>query len=164
MTTQTDAPTLAFYGPETEPFEVRAGEPPQTPRGRLLRLSRAALEALPVALARREEHLSQTELDPITLVCAADCALGRSIIAAKMGPDAPGAVTGPCVFMYSPQELIGSFAEGKGIAEQLTKLEAKPGEMIWAFAVNGKQLDVRVMRLAPVNENERPALHIVKEA
>jgi len=160
MTFQTKAPTLAFYGADTASFEVQGDQVAQTPRGRVQRLARAALEALPIAVARRDEALAQTDEDAIVLVCAVDCEIGRSIIAAKLGADVTKALdvmsslTGPCVFAVQPQWLINAFAQGKEIADSIAKLEAKPGEMVWAFAVNGKQLDLRVMR--PAKEETTP--------
>lgn len=152
---------LVFHGRELAPFFVQPRDIPQTPRGRANRLARAAAEAFSVAIAARGQALGQLDdgADVIMLVCAVDCPLGRQLVERRGGALLTAAACGVFAFAVSPAELASTFgAQGAAVGAELALLEAGPGHVKWAFAVNGMTLDLRVSRIeATLAEGDQSA-------
>jgi hypothetical protein len=149
-------PRLVFGHPVRPPFSVGAADFTPTPKGRLARIDAALREAGGVAQARYREWCEQETKDqeqedraprppPLILVCCADSTIGRSLIDAGR-PGLSGQVCGPVVMLLHVQELLQLFqASAQSIMQELSALEAKPGQPVWGFAVNGNLFDFRVM-------------------
>lgn len=142
-------PYLRFVARATPPFTLRPADIEETPRGRDARLQRAAAMAMPTAMAAFERWLAQSAPDappPILLVCTIDCELGRQIAEKRLGAGVSAAACGPFVFAVSPLELCAMFAAGgDNIRRELAALDPGDGQIVWAFAVNRADLDLRVM-------------------
>jgi len=152
---------IEFHGHDVAPFSLGPADVPVTPRGRFPRLHAAAAEALPRALARREETLAQTDVDPVLLVCAPDCAIGRRLITAQLGSSAQEAIDAACavfVFALPVPQFLAHFGQAQGgVAAEIAKIGAQPGDALFVFAVNGQQIEPRVMRKAEQPQAEQPA-------
>jgi hypothetical protein len=160
---------FVFYGPpapeggrEAVPFTVALRDVPQTPEGRLRRLTRAAAEAIPTGRALRAHALAQMDegAEVVVLVCAVDCAFGRSFVERRIGLFAPVAACGVFAFVLTLDELAGSVGPQAGaVLAQIRLLEVYPGDEVWVFAVNGLQglqLDARVMRIEAAHPASPP--------
>ncbi len=133
---------LTFHATKAPPFTISPHA--ATPTGSGSRIAQAAREALPTALSLRARALAQDDTDPVILVCAADCEIGRQVIEARY-PGLSYSVCGPVCFAVSAAELCLMF-EGAGVGAEIEALGKLGPGMLWCFAVNGKRLALRVMR------------------
>jgi len=143
-----ETPAFILHGHATASIVVPLATIPQTPRTPAGRLEQAVREALPIALALHRRAVEQEGADPVMVICAVDSALGRQLVERAFGPALPHAVTGPVVLSASQEALVQAFGpqNAQRISKELEGLEAAPGDVRIALAVNGASLDLRVLR------------------
>lgn len=149
--------SLSLVGSNAAPIPLCLEALPQTPVGPEARIAGAAREAWAVACARQAETLSQDGYNPILLVCAVDAFLGRRLVTMRLGDVAAEAVCGPLVFALSPdpKRLVAELGPGAGagvaqlLVKEIAALAPSSSETLLLFAVNGRGLDLRVVRAAP---------------
>lgn len=155
MTDATSSPTcsqIALVAAKRDEIPIDLAEVPATPKGPRGRLAGAAREAWGTACALRAESIDQRGVDPVLLVCAVDCAVGRGLVERNLGPLVPACVCGPVVLTAEWPELVSALGgpAAKVLTDELAAMKVQAGEMVLLFAVNGRNLDLRVARAFPL--------------